>query len=152
MKKIREKQLEKKLHLRRIQPDRKVKKAIDYYNDSKTNKKITESKKFDMIGDWTSNYGSTGANLARQIFSHLDFSSLQQGLLVSKCWYHYLTNDYVLWRQMSMKTKPYLENLLLRYLFAESFVNFLLCKGSFVNYISIFSPIFDQVSILFSIG
>jgi len=114
MKKIREKQLEKKLSLRRIQPDRKVKKTIDYYNDSKTNKKITESKKFDMIGDWTSNYGSTGANLARQIFSHLDFSSLQQGLLVSKCWYHYLTNDYVLWRQMSMKTKPYLENLLLR--------------------------------------
>ena len=125
MRRIREKHLKKKLRFRRIQPDRKVKKKIDYFSDSKTNKEMKDSKKFDMIGDWTSNYGSTGANLARQIFSYLDFSSLQQGLLVSKCWYRYLTNDYVLWRQMSMKTKPYLENLLLWYLFAESFVNFL---------------------------
>ena len=59
MEKIREKQQKKKLLLRRIQPDRKAKKKIDYFSDSKTNKKMKDSEKFDMIGDWTTNYGST---------------------------------------------------------------------------------------------
>ena len=59
-----------KIRLRRIQPDRKVKKKpeIDWRN----------ARKHDLIGDWISNYGLTGANLTRWIFSYMDFSTLQK--------------------------------------------------------------------------
>jgi len=87
--------------LRRIQPDRKVKKIFT---------KVVDSRKFDMINEWNSNYGLTGANLTRWIFSYLDFSSLLQGRLVCKSWRQFLTNDRILWLKMVMKTKPFLEN------------------------------------------
>merc|ERR1712080_99036 len=90
------------MKLRRIQPDRKVK---------KNHETLMKPRQFDIIGEWISNYGMTGANLTQWIFSYLDFSSLQQGRLVRKGWCHFLTYDWVMWRNMLMKAKPYLENL-----------------------------------------
>jgi len=66
---------------------------------------LTKSKKFDMVGDLFSNYSM----ISVQIFSYLDFSSLQHGRLVCKSWYHYLTNELILWRDMLMRAKPYLK-------------------------------------------
>jgi len=66
---------------------------------------LTKTKKFDMVGDLFSKYSM----ISVQIFSYLDFSSLQHGRLVCKSWYHYLTNELILWRDMLMRTKPYLE-------------------------------------------
>merc|ERR1719219_1412667 len=68
---------------------------------------LTKSKKFDMVGDLFSKYSM----ISVQIFSYLDFSSLQHGRLVCKSWYHYLTNDPILWRDMLMRAKPYLKIL-----------------------------------------
>jgi len=73
-----------------------------------------------MIGEWNSNYGLTGANLIRWIFSYLDFSSLQQGRLVCKSWHQFLTNDRILWLKMVMKTKPYLENVFIKLTYQET--------------------------------
>jgi len=89
------------IRLRRVQPDRKVKKrpTVD----------LTNSTKFDMIGDWISNYGMTGENLTRWIFSYLDFSSIQKGRLVCRTWCRYLINDRILWHGILMKSKIYLE-------------------------------------------
>jgi len=102
MPKIQKKQPETKL--RRIQPERRVKKNCQSIWPRRP-------KTFDMIGDWISNYGMTGENLAHWIFSYLDFSTLQQGRLVCKSWCRFLTNDRLLWLNMLMRTKPYVENL-----------------------------------------
>jgi len=90
--------------LRRIQPDRKVKKR----NLSMWPRK---PRNFDLLDDCISNFGLTGSNLAYWIFSYLDFSSLQQGRLVCKSWCRYLTNCRLLWLNNLMRSKPYLENL-----------------------------------------
>merc|ERR1719219_82785 len=66
---------------------------------------LTKSKKFDMVGDLFSKYSM----ISVQIFSYLDFSSLQHGRLVCKSWYHYLTNELILWRNMLMRSKLYLK-------------------------------------------
>ena len=50
----------------RIQPDRQVKKK----------RKIEEPESFDIVGSFLHNYGMTGENLAHEIFSYLNFSSI----------------------------------------------------------------------------
>lgn len=82
--------------LRRVQPYRKLKE-----------KRETDSKKIDIIGELLRNYSLP----AREIFSYMDFSSLREGRLVCKLWNHFLVNDRLLSLRMLMKTKPYLENM-----------------------------------------
>ena len=72
---------------------------------------MTESKNFDIVGVFLSDYGLTGQNIALQILSNLDFSSLQNGLLVSETWNQFLTKDRTLWLKMLGKTQPLLEYL-----------------------------------------
>ena len=72
---------------------------------------MAESKNFDIVGVFLSDYGMTGENIALQIFSNLDFSSLQNGLLVCETWNQFLTNDRTLWLKMLEKTQPSLEYL-----------------------------------------
>ena len=55
---------------------------------------IAKSKPIDLIGELLSNYGEmTGGNIVRQIFSYMDFSTLQQSRLVSKSWNFFLINN-----------------------------------------------------------
>ena len=72
---------------------------------------MAESKNFDIVGVFLSDYGLTGPNIALQIFSYLDFSSLQNGLLVCENWTQFLTKDRTLWLQMLGKTQPVLQYL-----------------------------------------
>ena len=72
---------------------------------------MAESKNFDIVGVFLSNYGMTGENIALQIFSNLDFSSLQNGLLVCETWNQFLTKDRTLWLKMLEKTQASLEYL-----------------------------------------
>ena len=72
---------------------------------------MAESKNFDIVGVFLSDYGMTGENIALQIFSNLDFSSLQNGLLVCETWNQFLTKDRTLWLKMLEKTQPLLEYL-----------------------------------------
>jgi len=82
--------------IRRVQPYRKLKE-----------KRETDSTKFDIVGELLWNYSLP----AREIFSYMDFSSLQEGRLVCKLWNYFLVNDRLLSLRMLMKTKPYLENM-----------------------------------------
>ena len=93
----------------RKQPGRRVKRKSN--NSESTAESPPKSNQFNMIGDLISNYGMTGENVAHQIFSQLDFSSLQQGQLVCKTWNRFLANDRNLILNLLMKTKPYLEYL-----------------------------------------
>jgi hypothetical protein len=72
---------------------------------------MVESKNFDIVGVFLSDYGLTGQNVALQILSYLDFSSLQNGLLVCEKWNQFLTKDRTLWLQMLGKTQPVLQYL-----------------------------------------
>ena len=72
---------------------------------------MAESKNFDIVGVFLSDYGMTGENVALQIFSNLDFSSLQNGLLVCETWNQFLTKDRTLWLKMLEKTQASLEYL-----------------------------------------
>ena len=78
---------------------------------SKRKRKSEEPKNFDIIGVFLSDYGLTGQNIALQILSYLDFSSLQKSLLVCKNWNQFLTKDQTLWPKMLGKTQPFLEYL-----------------------------------------
>ena len=88
----------------RKQPDRNSKKrSHEMMAKSKPN-----YRKFDLIGELLSNYGMTGGNITREIFSYLDFSTLQRGRLVSKSWNHFLSNDKKIWIQALEKQLPIL--------------------------------------------
>jgi hypothetical protein len=87
----------------RKQPDRQAKK--------KNKMEDPEPENFDMVENLLINYGMTGANLAHDIFSYLDFSSLQGGRLVCKSWNLFLTNDKKLWMNKLWRTQPCLEFL-----------------------------------------
>ena len=63
---------------------------------------------FDIVGNLLCNYGLTGEDLAHEIFSYLDFSSIQDSRLVSKPWNLFLSNDRKLWLEMLRQTKPYI--------------------------------------------
>jgi len=67
---------------------------------------------FDPIDELLSNYGEiTGKSLAHEIFSYLDFSTLQKIRLVHKSWNFFLTNDRRLWLNILRGTKPFIEFL-----------------------------------------
>merc|ERR1711862_103041 len=85
----------------RNQPDRKAKKKPE----------IEEPGNVNIIQNLLSNYGMTGENLVREIFSNLDFSSIQGSRLVCKTWNHFLTNDRTVWMAILKRTQPYLEFL-----------------------------------------
>ena len=85
----------------RIQPDRRVKKK----------RKMKEPESFDIVGNFLYNYGMTGENLAHEIFSYLDFSSIQDSSLVSKPWNLYLSNARKLWMEILRQTQPYIQFL-----------------------------------------
>ena len=85
----------------RIQPDRQVKKK----------RKLEKPKSFDIIGNFLYNYGMTGQNLAHDIFSYLDFPSIQNSHLVCKSWSVFLSNDKILWLNIMRQTQPFFEFL-----------------------------------------
>ena len=85
----------------RIQPDRQVKKK----------RKLEEPESFDIVGNFLHNYGMTGENLAHEIFSYLDFSSIQDSRLVCKSWNLFLNKDKILWLEKLRKTQPFFEFL-----------------------------------------
>ena len=67
----------------------------------------SEPEKFDIIGELLENYGEmTGGNISREILSNLDFSTLQQGRLVSKSWNGFLSNDKKIWQDVLKKQLP----------------------------------------------
>ena len=92
----------------RKQPERKAKKrAQESMANSKSEKfsKVPRKRQFkskmamnptsfDLIGELISNYGEiTGTSLVHEIFSYLDFSTLQQIRLVRQSWNFFLTKD-----------------------------------------------------------
>ena len=85
----------------RNQPDQKGKEKPE----------IEEPGNVNIIKNLLSNYGMTGENLVREIFSNLDFSSIQGSRLVCKTWNHFLTNDRTVWMAVLKRTQPYLEFL-----------------------------------------
>jgi len=102
----------------RKQPDRQVKKKRKlempenlYLTKRKRKLELEEPRNFDIIGTLVCNYGMTGENLVRKIFSYMDVSSLQGGYLVSKTWNFFLINDRKLWMDILRQTHPYFEFL-----------------------------------------
>ena len=85
----------------RIQPERRVKKK----------RKLEKPKSVDIIGNFLYNYGLTGQNLAHDIFSYLDFPSIQHSHLVCKSWSVFLSNDRILWMTILRQTQPFFEFL-----------------------------------------
>ena len=88
----------------RNQPDRIAKKRTYEMMMAKS-----KPRKFDLL----TNYGEP--DITRQIFSYVDFSTLQESRLVSKSWNHYLANDKKIWMQAQEKHLPnliYLTNQL----------------------------------------
>ena len=63
----------------RKQPDRRVKKKrkMEMPEISKRKREFVEPRNFDIVGNLLCNYGMTGSNLVRDIFSYMDVSSLQ---------------------------------------------------------------------------
>jgi hypothetical protein len=66
----------------RKQPDRRVKKKRkmkmpENLEVAKRKRKLEEPRNFDIIGNLYCDYGMTGANLVRDIFSYMDVLSLQ---------------------------------------------------------------------------
>ena len=86
----------------RKQPDRKVKRK---------RKNTEEPMEFDMIGILLSNYGMTGENLVREVFSNMNFWSLQQLKLVCKSWNTFISKDRILMLKIVRQTEPKLKNL-----------------------------------------
>merc|ERR1739838_76021 len=72
---------------------------------------MAKSQNIDIVGVFLSDYGLTGENIAVQIFSHLDFTSLTKSLLVCETWNHFLTKDRRVWLKMLGKPQPVLEFL-----------------------------------------
>ena len=83
----------------RNQPDRIAKKRTYEMMMAKS-----KPRKFDLIGELLSNYGEP--DITREIFSYVDFTTLQQSRLVSKSWNHYLANDKKIWLQAMEKHLP----------------------------------------------
>lgn len=90
--------------LRRLQPDRKVKRRSETMVDPEDGED-PKSKSFDMIGGFIHN--GPGANVVCKIFSHMNFSTFQQARLVCKSWNHFLGNDRMLLLNWLMRSKHY---------------------------------------------
>jgi len=89
--------------IRRIQPERKVKKA-DVIN-------LKNSRKIDVIGELVTTKSMTGQRITQKIFSYVDFSTLQRAREVSSVWNSFLSNDRLVSKNMLRKTKPYFETV-----------------------------------------
>ena len=66
----------------RKQPDRRLKKKRkmempENLEIPKRKREFVEPSNFDIVGNLLCNYGMTGSNLVRDIFSYIDISSLQ---------------------------------------------------------------------------
>ena len=72
---------------------------------------VEEPRNFDIIGTLVCNYGMTGENLVRKIFSYMDVSSIQEGHLVCKNWNFFLIKDRKLWMDILRQTHPSFEFL-----------------------------------------
>ena len=72
---------------------------------------MEESESFDIVGNLLCNYGMTGEDLAHEIFSYLDFSSIQDSRLVSLPWNLFLSNNRKLWMEILRQTQPYIQFL-----------------------------------------
>ena len=90
----------------RIQPERQVKKKC----------KLEKPKSFDIVGNFLYNYGLPGQNPAHDIFSYLDFPSIQDSRLVCKSWSIFLSNDKKLWLDILRQTQPFFEFLSKKFL------------------------------------
>jgi len=88
---------EQKTTPRRIQPNRRVKRKSEVI-----------IKKLDIIGNLKR---LDQPDLTHQIFSYLDFTSLQRCRVVCKTWNHSLNNDQILWMKILKRTRPYLEKV-----------------------------------------
>jgi hypothetical protein len=101
----------------RKQPDRRVKKKRkletpkNFDINKRKTRKLEDPENFDIIGSLLCSYGLTGENLARDIFSYMDVSSIEEGRFVCKSWNIFLTNDKQLWMDILRQTLPYLEFL-----------------------------------------
>ena len=101
----------------RKQPDRRVKKKRkletpkNFDINKRKTRKLEDPENFDIIGSLLCSYGLTGENLARDIFSYMDVSSIEEGRFVCKSWNIFLTNDKKLWMDILRQTLPYLEYL-----------------------------------------
>ena len=101
----------------RKQPDRRVKKKRkletpkNFGINKRKTRKLEDPENFDIIGSLLCSYGMTGENLARDIFSYMDVSSIEEVRLVCKSWNIFLTNDEKLWMDILSQTLPYLEFL-----------------------------------------
>ena len=102
----------------RKQPDRQVKKKRKSELDEPT-----EPRNFDIVGTLVCNYGMTGENLVREIYSYMDVSSLQKGHLVCKTWNFFLINEKRLWMDILRRTQPYLKFLSKQLLSDEDFAS-----------------------------
>ena len=99
----------------RKQPDRQVKK--------KRKSELEEPRNFDIVGTFVCNYGMTGENIVREIFSYLDVSSLQKGHLVCKTWNFFLINDKRVWMDILRRTQPYFKFVSKQLLSDEDFAS-----------------------------
>merc|ERR1712051_422066 len=102
----------------RKQPDRQLKKKRkleipENFVITKKKRKLEseEPRNFDIIGTLVCNFGMTGENLVRKMFSYMDVSSVQGGHLVCKNWNFFLINDRKLWMDILRQTHPYFEFL-----------------------------------------
>ena len=90
---------------------------------------------FDPVGELLSNYGEiTGKNLVHEIFSYLDFSTLQQIRLVRQSWNFFLAKDQRLWQNILRGTQPFIEFL----------INELVGK----KYSDVWKECFDKIALL----
>ena len=86
----------------RKQPARKVKRKRESMEEPTT--------EFDMVGILLSNYGMTGQNLVREIFSNMDFWKIQKIRLVCKSWNIFISDDRILIMKIVRQAEPYLED------------------------------------------
>ena len=72
-------------------------------------KPAVDSKNFDIVGTLMTEMGLTGENLTRQIFSHLDMTSLVCVRKVSKIWQGFMIRQKSIWMVELRKFEPHLE-------------------------------------------
>ena len=72
---------------------------------------MAEDNQFDIIGALISEEGKIGENLATQIFSLLDISSLVRVRRVSRTWNQFLKKQKSIWMEKLRRTEDFLGHL-----------------------------------------
>ena len=72
---------------------------------------MAEDNQFDIIGALISEEGKIGENLATQIFSQLDISSLVRVRRVSRTWNQYFKKQKSIWMEKVRRTEDFLGHL-----------------------------------------